>query len=135
MKAYDELAARAPANLPYLNNGAWILSEELNRPREALERIETVASTGDVAPRTLDTRGVILLRLGQTARAIADLEAAASAGPSGPIGYHLARAYLAAGRRADAARALARASAAGLKPESLQPAERAEFARVAAALE
>ena len=134
VKAYDELAARSRANLPYLNNGAWILSEDLNRPREALERIEAVASGGEAGPRTLDTRGVILLRLGQTARAIADLEAAASGEPSGPICYHLARAYLADGRRDDGAKALARASAAGLKPESLQPAERAEYARVAAAL-
>ena len=77
---------------------------------------------------------MILLRLGQTARAIVDLEAAARAVPSGPIRYHLARAYLAAGRRVDAARALAEAKAAGLKPESLQPSERAEYARVAAAV-
>jgi cellulose synthase operon protein C len=134
VKAYDELAARSPANLLFLNNGAWILSEDLNRPREALERIEVLKAKAGVQPHTLDTRGVILLRLGQTDRAIDDLEAAAKAVPSGPICYHLARAYLAAGRREDAARALAKASAAGLKPESLQPSERAEFARVAAAV-
>jgi tetratricopeptide (TPR) repeat protein len=135
VKAYDELASRSRANLPCLNNGAWILSEDLNRPREALERIETVASSGDIDARTLDTRGVILLRLGETSRAIADLEAAASAGASGPICFHLARAYLAADRRDAAAKALARGSAAGLKPESLQPSERGEYARVARALE
>jgi tetratricopeptide (TPR) repeat protein len=134
VKLYDELAARSPANLLYLNNGAWILSEDLDRPREALERIEMLASKAGTKPHTLDTRGVILLRLGQTARAIHDLETAAKAVPSGPIRYHLARAYLAAGRRADAARALAEAKAAGLKPESLQPSERAEYARVAAAV-
>jgi predicted Zn-dependent protease len=72
--------------------------------------------------------------LGQTNRAIADLEAASARVPSGPICYHLARAYLAAGRRDDAAQAFARASAAGLKPETLQPAERLEFARVSKAL-
>jgi tetratricopeptide (TPR) repeat protein len=134
VKAYDELAARSTANLLFLNNGAWILSEDLGRPREALDRIEAVASKAGTSAHTLDTRGVILLRLGQTDRAIADLEAAADASPSGPICYHLARAYLAADRRADAAKALARGSAAGLKPESLQPSERAEFARVLAAV-
>ena len=134
VKGYDELASRSTANLPFLNNGAWILSEDLGRPRAALERIEAVASKAGTGPHTLDTRGVILLRLGQAARAIDDLEAAAAAVPSGPICYHLARAYLAAGRRDDAAKALAKASAAGLKPESLQPSERAEFARVAAAV-
>jgi cellulose synthase operon protein C len=134
VKLYDDLAARSTANLMFLNNGAWILSEDLNRPREALERIESLVSKAGIKPHTLDTRGVILLRLGQTARAIEDLEAAAQAVPSGPICYHLARAYLAAGRRDEAARALARASAAGLKAESLQPSERPEYARVAAAV-
>jgi tetratricopeptide (TPR) repeat protein len=127
---YDDLAARSPANLMYLNNGAWILSEELNRPGEGLKRIEAVMAKAGRQPRTLDTRGVILLRMGETSRAVADLEAAAASAPSGPIGYHLARAYLATGRRDDAARTLARARTLGLKAESLQPSERAEFARV-----
>jgi tetratricopeptide (TPR) repeat protein len=134
VKVYDDLAARSPAHFSCLNNAAWILSEDLNRPREGLDRIEAVASKGAIHPRTLDTRGVVLLRLGQTNRAIADLEAASARVPSGPICYHLARAYLAAGRRDDAAQAFARASAAGLKPETLQPAERLEFARVSKAL-
>ena len=133
VKLYDELAGRSPANFVFLNNCAWILSEDLGRPLEGLKRVEALAAKGMVQPHTLDTRGVILLRLGRVDRAIGDLEAAASANPSGPIYYHLARAYLAAARRDDAARALARASAAGLKPEALQPSERAEFARVSEA--
>ena len=131
---YDDLAARSPANLKYLNNGAWILSEELDRPGEGLKRIEAVMAKAGRQPRTLDTRGVILLRMGETSRALADLEAAAASATSGPIGYHLARAYLAAGRRDDAARTLARARGLGLKAETLQPSERAEFARIAEAL-
>jgi tetratricopeptide (TPR) repeat protein len=134
VQLYDELAARAPGNLMFLNNGAWILSEELGRPLDALSRIESLTSKLGTRPNTLDTRGVILLRLGRVDRAIADLETAATSSPSGSIAFHLARAYLAGGRRDDAARAFARASAAGLKPESLPPSERAEYARVLAAV-
>jgi len=134
VKLYDELAARSAGNLIYLNNGAWILSEDLNRPREALDRIEPLASKPEALPRTLDTRGVIFLRLGQTDRAIKDLEAAARGLPSGPICFHLARAYLAADRRDEASRALAQATTAGLKLESLQPSERDEYTRVLAAV-
>jgi hypothetical protein len=75
---------------------------------------------------------VIHLRLGHIEPAIADLEAAAGAIPTGPICYHLARAYLAANRPEDAAKTLAKAKAAGLKAEQLQPSERAEMTRIMA---
>ena len=42
----------------------------------------------------------------------------------------MTRAYLAAGRPVDAAKAMARARAAGLKAETLQPSERGELARI-----
>jgi hypothetical protein len=117
----------------FLNNCAWILSEELGRPLEGLKRIETLIARSGGQPHTLDTRGVILIRLGQTDQAIRDLETAAGTIPSGPICYHLGRAYLAAGRSKDAARFFARAKVAGLKAEQLQPSERAELARIIAA--
>ena len=130
VKAYDELAARAPANMLFLNNCAWILSEELNRPLEGLERIEALIIKAGSQPHTLDTRGVIELRLGRVDQALRDLEAAAGSIPSAAICYHLTRAYLAAGRLDDAAKTLARAKAAGLKAETLQPSERGELARI-----
>jgi tetratricopeptide (TPR) repeat protein len=132
VRLYDEVAARSPANLLFLNNCAWILSEELGRPAEGLKRIDALLAKSGGQPHTLDTRGVILLRLGRHDEAVRDLESAAGSIPSGPICYHLARAYLAAGRPDDAARALAKAKAAGLKPELLQPSERAEMARIMA---
>ena len=130
VKLYDDLAARAPANLLFLNNCAWILSEELNQPLEGLKRIDALIAKTGGQPHTLDTRGVIELRLGRLDQAIRDLETAAGTIPSAPICYHLARAYLAANRLADASKALAIAKAAGLKAETLQPSERGELARI-----
>ncbi len=134
VKIYDELAARSPSNLLFLNNCAWILSEDLDRPLEGLKRIETLIARAGTQPHTLDTRGVIELRLGRVDQAIGDLETAAGSIPSAPICYHLTRAYIAAGRLDEAAKALARAKAAGLKPETLQPSERGELARIMATL-
>ena len=130
---YDELASRGSAHLGFLNNCAWILSEEMNRPDEGLKRINALIGALGEQPRTLDTRGVILTRLGRLPEAIRDLEAAAASAPSAGTSYHLARAYLAAGRKAEAAGAADRARASGLKPADLQPSERAEMSRVMAA--
>jgi tetratricopeptide (TPR) repeat protein len=134
VKLYEELSAGSPSNMLFLNNCAWILSEDLNLPDEGLKRIEALIAKNGSQPHTLDTRGVIKLRLGKIDEAIRDLETAAEAIPSGPICYHLARAYLAAGRTADAAKAMAKAKAAGLKAEALQPSERGEMERITATL-
>ena len=99
---------------------------------DGLKRINALIEAAGEQPKTLDTRGVILIRLGRLSGAIRDLEAAASSSPSASTRYHLARAYLAAGRRLDAAGAAAKARAAGLRPADLQPSERAEMTRVMA---
>ena len=127
VKLYDELAARSPANLLFMNNCAWILSEELGRPLEGLKRIESLIGKDGGQPHTLDTRGVIFLRLGRFAEAVRDLETAVGSIPTPTIRYHLGRAYLAAGRNADATASFDRARAGGLKAEQLQPSERAEM--------
>ena len=74
---------------------------------------------------------MILTRLDRLDDAIADLEAAADALPTGPICFHLARAYQKKGRAEDSRKAVDRAKRAGLVPEQLQPAEREEWAKEA----
>ena len=69
----------------------------------------------------LDTRGVILIRLGKLDDAIKDLESAASGMPIGPVYYHLARAYQKKGRADDFRKARDHAKQLGLRPEQLQP--------------
>ncbi len=129
VKLYDDLAARAPANLLFLNNCAWILSEELNQPLEGLKRIEALIAKAGSQPHTLDTRGVIELRLGRIEPALRDLETAAGAIPSAPICYHLARAYLAAGRPVQGKRRQGDGQGQGRWPESRDaPALRARRA-------
>ena len=72
---------------------AWTLSEDLNQPEEGLKRIDEALEQVGRQPHILDTRGVIFTRLGRLDDAISDLEAAAAALPTGPVYFHLARAY------------------------------------------
>jgi tetratricopeptide (TPR) repeat protein len=78
----------------------------------------------------LDTRGVILTRLGKFDQAIADLEASAKAAPSAVTYYHLARAYYKAGRKPEFQKNRDLAKEKGLTASQLQPNEQAEMEKL-----
>ena len=130
IKLYDQVMAKNPSTYIFLNNWAWTLSEELAKPEEGLKRVSEAIEKIGKQPHILDTRGVILLRLGRTEEAIADLEIAAGAVPSATIYFHLARAYEKAGRKDDFAKYREKAKELKLKPDQLQPSERAEYDRM-----
>jgi tetratricopeptide (TPR) repeat protein len=119
-----------PSDFTFLNDMAWTLSEDLNRPEQGLERADEVLRRAGWQANFLDTRGVILTRLGKLDAAIKDLETAAAALPIGPVYYHLARAYEKKGRTDDFHKARELARQTGLRPELLQPSERSEWARI-----
>jgi tetratricopeptide (TPR) repeat protein len=127
---YDGILSKSPTTYLFLNNMAWTLAEEMGRPQEGLQRIEEGIKRVGRQSHLVDTRGVILLRLGRTEEAIKDLEDAAAMLPTAPIYYHLARAYKKAGREADFEKYRDRARKAGLKPAQLQPSERDEAAKL-----
>ncbi len=127
---YDGILTKNPTTYLFLNNMAWTLSEEMNRPQEGLQRVEEGIKRVGRQSHLVDTRGVILLRLGRTEDAIKDLEDAVAMLPTAPIYYHLARAYKKAGREADFEKYRDLTRKAGLKPAQLQPSERDEAARL-----
>ncbi|MHC5544354.1 hypothetical protein ACYOEI_39500, partial [Singulisphaera rosea] len=127
---YHAIIDQKPADVTFLNEMAWTLSENLDRPKEGLERADEMVGKVGRQPNLLDTRGVILIRLGKLDEAIADLEIAAKAIPTGPYLYHLARAYRLKGREDDFRKVRARAKDAGLRPEQLQPSELADWEQV-----
>lgn len=122
-----------PPSSLYLNNMAWALALELGEPTEALDLIDgllaLLASDRRYAGariQCLDTRGMVLLALGRTDEAIADLNTALEADPRNAVYlFHLARAHAQAGRDAEARAFLTRAQDAGLDPDQLEPSERA----------
>jgi tetratricopeptide (TPR) repeat protein len=121
---YGELMKHRPEDYVVLNNLAWALSEGLNQPDKGLEFIDRLVKLAGRDPEALDTRGVILTHLGRTDEAIRDLEDVVRRSPSGLHHFHLARAYLAAGRTEDARKAREQVRTAGLSPEGVDPLER-----------
>jgi tetratricopeptide (TPR) repeat protein len=127
---YKVIMNRNPTNYVFMNNMAWTISEELNKPEEGLEWVNQALKKMGYQPHVLDTRGVIHLHLKKIPEAIKDLEAAVAAIPSGPIFYHLVRAYTAAGRTADAEAFKKRAKESKMTLDQLQPSEREEAAKI-----
>lgn len=124
-----------PNSIMALNNLAWILCEDDNQYKEALE----LANKGlKVAPNyadLLDTRGVVLYRLGQFENAAADFSQCvllypANARPLASAYFHLARAYDKLGNASQAQQSLKQAidlhdrATASQKP--LSPADLSE---------
>jgi len=106
IEIYEDLYARDSGNLIVANNLASLLSN-LEEDPAALERAGRIAQRlrGSDFPPYQDTYGWIALMRGETGEALAALEPAARGLADDPlVQYHLARAYLAAGRSGAALR-------------------------------
>jgi tetratricopeptide (TPR) repeat protein len=110
-EAYRRALALGGDDTIALNNLAWVLSEGLDRPDEALPLAERAVQLAPRSGEMLDTLGRIHYRRGDYAKA-ADLlrEATTRLPENGVVHYHLGLAYAKLGRRDDAASALRRAS-------------------------
>ena len=113
-----------------LNDMAWIFCEELGRPAEALVEVDRVLKAVPASSSAMDTRGVILTRLGRFEEAAAELERCVRKEPSGNRLLHLARAYQKGGKLDQYQVAIDRAKKAGINPAALSVKEREEFAAV-----
>ena len=125
--AYSAMLQQNPSNYNFLNNMAWTISEEMNRPEVGIKWADDALRRAGIQPRILDTRGVILTRLNRLDEAINDLEAAFQGMPSASVAFHLARAYKLKGRTQEYIKARDRARQAGLIRSQLQRSEQAEF--------
>ena len=87
-----------PNNIVALNNLAWALCEQNGQYQEALELADKGLKIAPNYVDLLETRGVILYRLGQFEKAAEDLARCVelypgNAGPLASAYFHLARAY------------------------------------------
>ena len=130
IELYRMVLENKPSSYVFLNNMAWTLCEGLQRYDEALEKIDEVIRRHGAFPAFLDTRGVILARLGRLDPAIADLEQSAKATPSASTFFHLARTYRQANKLDDYRRNRDLARKAKLDPTSLDPTDKADLSSV-----
>lgn len=122
-----------PKNIVALNNLAWLLAQRSTDPQkhqEALLRIEAaVAGIGRRAD-LLDTRGLVYMKLGQTASALADFREAAADLPSPAHLFHLARAHYKSSDKTNASKVLKLAQDQGLQASLLHPSEQSEYQKM-----
>ncbi|MBL8797680.1 MAG: tetratricopeptide repeat protein [Planctomycetia bacterium] len=128
-KVHRQVLQRDPANVVSLNNLAWLLAFQNGKTDEALQLINRGIDEIGLVPHLLDTRGVILLRQGQTATALKDLQEAVAQAPTPTRHWHLAQAHWQAKDRAAARKEIDLARRGGLDPDSLHPLEKAGFER------
>ena len=134
LKIYRKMLEAYPADHGYLNNWAWTLSESLHKPADGLDLIRKAIDRSGRYPIYLDTEGVILSRLGKHEEAVKLLEESAP-NLAGGLGYlHLARAYHESGQDPKARETLERARAAGLKPDTMEDADRRDLEALTAKL-
>lgn len=102
---YEELLEVTPRNVVALNNLAWIYHQQGDDRAMELARQAFELNSGNAA--IADTYGWILFKAGQTEESLPVLEKAHELQPdSEEIAMHLAEAYRATGRDADAKRVL-----------------------------
>jgi tetratricopeptide (TPR) repeat protein len=130
VKQYKAVLENSPKHVLALNNLAWLLATNEEKPREALDLVNRAVEAAGPAAELLDTRGVIFTKLNRTDEAIHDLEDAATQTPTAAIYYHLSQAYRAAERAAEADTAWLKAKEAGLKEDDLHALERPELRRL-----
>ena len=133
----------SPQSYLFLNNMAWTLCEAVQRYDEALERIdEAIRRDGRVA-QFLDTRGVILARLGRQKEAAVDFEDSikqeedlikqqqlSNRTPSATTYFHLARTYRELNQPDDYRRCRDMARKLKLDPTTLDPPDKADLSSV-----
>jgi predicted Zn-dependent protease len=111
------------------NNLAWLMALRRVKLSEALDLINNAIKMKGPKPDFLDTRGIVYLSFGEDQRAIADLETAVAADPTGPKYFHLAQAYLKVNDRDKAKKSLEAAKTRGL-PAGLHRLEQPAYQKV-----
>ena len=124
---YQAALERKPEHPVILNNLAWVLSEGLHRPEEGLKYIDELVKITGRNPQTLDTRGVILTRLGRYDEAVHDLQEVVAREPKALHHLHLARSYQLSGRNDAALKSRDLARQHGLSLKDLDPIERSDL--------
>ena len=104
-RQYQDLVARQPDNVMFLNNLAWAAGQ-LGDPK-ALSYAEKAATLAPANPSVLDTLGMLLVKQGNVTQGLEKLQKAAQLAPNqSDIRLHLAEVLIKAGDKAAARKEL-----------------------------
>jgi tetratricopeptide (TPR) repeat protein len=131
---YQEAIRKNPRDAIALNNLAFLLSLTDGKHDEALKLLERAKAVVGPAPTILDTEAIVSMAKGEPQKAVELMTEVVAQAPSGVGYFHLAQAYLKAGKRIDALSAWKQAKSRNFKISDLHPLERNGYQEVAAAL-
>ncbi|UCG17293.1 MAG: tetratricopeptide repeat protein [Phycisphaerales bacterium] len=140
VQAYWRVLELDPDHQRALNDLAWVLGVEEREAEEGLELANRGVDSYPNDPHLLDTRGVLLTRLGRLPEARADLERCLEAAAGIPVTeckarLHLGQVYVELGEQEAALRTLKEASGIDEQNDVLDAEERAELKRLIEAAE
>ncbi len=123
---YQQVVQSTPDNPHVLNNMAYLLADELNRPDEALPHAERAAELQPQSAQILDTLGWIQFKLGMIDQARLTLEKSIAAESVTANHLHLAELLIEQGSRTEASRHLQTAVDLAEQGNEAQMLERAQ---------
>ena len=123
---YRRVLGSNPDDPEALNSLAWLLAlRDPGKPQEALECIDHAIEVRGRIASLIDTRAVVLIRSGRASQAIEELKDAQQLDErKSSVALHLAWAYQALGKTAEAKQAFQQAVNLGWKAENSDPLER-----------
>ncbi|HVS40495.1 MAG TPA: tetratricopeptide repeat protein [Gemmataceae bacterium] len=129
VKIYQQILKDSPRNVLALNNLAWLQAFRGDAQAESLSLVDRAIAVAGPAGSLLDTKGVILLKLGKPAEAVRVLSDATEQLPTASVYFHLAEAQKAmpGGSRSEAEKAWQKAQDLDLKEADLHPLERPDY--------
>ncbi len=122
---YRELLQKEQNNPVVLNNLAWLISDRSEASKEALQLIDKAIQLAGPEGALLDTRGMILVRMGKLNEAMTDLKLAVEKAPDANHWLHLSYAQHQAKNTSDAARSWQKAK--GLKEGDLSADDQLQY--------
>jgi tetratricopeptide (TPR) repeat protein len=109
LTAYEELVKSQPDNVATLNNLAFLLTDNLNRPEEGLVYAQRAVERNSGSAQVLDTLGWAQFKAGQTDQAELTLRRSIDAQALAPNNFHLGEVRLSRGDQSEAMRLFNRA--------------------------
>jgi len=124
---YRQLLMVLPDDVAVMNNLAWLSALRGQNLQEALTWADRAIESSGPQAQLLDTRAVVLTKMGQADRAVMDLKQAIRESRNPTFFLHLAQAHLAAGNRPAAVSAMKQAFAEGLSIDRVHRLEQPGF--------
>lgn len=133
-KILDQPGLSDAESITAMNNLSFLVAVRKEKGQEALELIQRAIDLAGPMSELLDTRAMAYLSVGESQKAIADLNEAIAVDPNGLKYFHLALAHQQANDTEAATKAFEESKRLGLKDQEISPIEQPSYRQLIEAL-